>query len=74
MGWVFFVATYVLKMYMVSYKKVISILLQSGETYGGELGSTRIVKVSSCIRYGTTVIGLKNINANDNFAPVAMAA
>ena len=46
----------------------------NGDAYGGELGSTRIVKVSSCIRYGTTVIGLKNINANDNFAPVAMAA
>ena len=72
----FFVATYVLKMYVTSYKKAISILLKPGygNSYGGELGSTLIVKVLSCIRYGTTVIGLKNINANDNFAPVAMAA
>lgn len=41
---------------------------------GGEIGLTRIVKVLSCIRHGSTVIALKNINANDNFAPVAKAA
>ena len=43
-------------------------------SYGGEIGSTRIVKALSCIRHGTTVIGLRKINANDNFAPVALAA
>ena len=42
--------------------------------YGGETGSTRIIKAYSCIRHGSAVIGLKKINANDNFAPVAMAA
>lgn len=41
---------------------------------GGETGSTRMVKVFSCIRHGSAVIGLKKINANDNFAPVAKAA
>lgn len=41
---------------------------------GGEIGSTRIVKVFSCIRHGSTVIALTKINANDNFAPVALAA
>ncbi len=42
--------------------------------YGGETGSTHMIKAFSCIRHGTAVIGLKNINANDNFAPVAKAA
>ena len=41
---------------------------------GGEIASTRIVRTESCIRHGSTVIALKKIDANDNFAPVAMAA
>ena len=41
---------------------------------GGELALTRIVKISPAVRYGSTVIALKKIDANDNFAPVAMAA
>ena len=43
-------------------------------TNGGEIALTRIVKISLGIRYGSTVIALKKIDANDNFAPVAMAA
>ncbi len=42
--------------------------------YGGEIGLTCTIKALSCIRYGTAVIGLKNIDANDDFAPVAVAA
>ena len=41
---------------------------------GGETASTRIVRTEPCIRHGSTVIALKKIDANDNFAPVAMAA
>ena len=41
---------------------------------GGETALTRIVKISPAIRHGSTVIALIKIDANDNFAPVAMAA
>ena len=41
---------------------------------GGDIALTRIVKISPGIRHGSTVIALKKIDANDNFAPVAMAA
>lgn len=43
-------------------------------TNGGETALTRIVKISPGIRHSSTVIALKKIDANDNFAPVAMAA
>ena len=43
-------------------------------TNGGEPALTRIVKISPGIRHSSTVIALKKIDANDNFAPVAMAA
>ena len=41
---------------------------------GGDIALTRIVKISPGIRHGSTVIALIKIDANDNFAPVAMAA
>ena len=41
---------------------------------GGETALTRIVKISPAVRHSSTVIALKKIDANDNFAPVAMAA
>ena len=41
---------------------------------GGETALTRIVKIEPGIRYGSTVIALKKINANDNLACYAMAA
>ena len=44
------------------------------QDYGGETASTRIVKAFSYIRYGNRRYRAKKINANDNFAPVAMAA
>ncbi len=57
------------------YKGAKTAVIQSlKHIYGGETGSTRIIKTFSCIRHGTAVIGLKNTNANDNFAPVAKAA
>ena len=37
---------------------------------GMNIGSTYIVKIYSCIRHDTAVIGLNKINANDNFATV----
>ena len=46
----------------------------SGEDVGAEIGSTCVVKASVGARHGTTVIGLMFVNANDNNAPVAVAA
>ncbi len=39
-----------------------------GSSFGGEIGSTHVVKVLSFARYSTTVIGLFKINANSNVA------